>query len=156
MVEKSGKNQFIYGKYPSTYMFLFIPGGCLGFLNHQHQPNWKKNAQVKSDYFLNFQGENKTCLKPPPRYITAYWKNDYTHHSPLLNHFWISWDPVYSTGHLLASKSRTSCTWQSEAMRRLRKLNDFHHISCPLCPVNARILKGTLSLEIMFIYKSKT
>ena len=79
-----------------------------------------------------------------------------THHSPLLNHFWISWDPVYSTGHLLASKSRTSCTWQSEAMRRLRKLDDFHHISCPVCPVNARILKGTLSLEIMFIYKSKT
>ena len=37
-----------YGKYPSIYMFFFIPGGCLGFLNHQH--NEKGEAIIYSSY----------------------------------------------------------------------------------------------------------
>ena len=29
-----------YGKYPIIYKVLFIPGGCLGFLNHQPYVGW--------------------------------------------------------------------------------------------------------------------
>ena len=33
MVQKSGTSW--YGKYPIIYRVLYMPGGCLGFLNHQ-------------------------------------------------------------------------------------------------------------------------
>ena len=35
MVQKSGKNQLRLVAYPIIYRVFYIPGGCLGFLNHQ-------------------------------------------------------------------------------------------------------------------------
>ena len=57
---------------------FFHSGWLFGILNHQHDPPIEKNMQIViSDDFLNFWGKNKTCLKPPPKYSTAYWKDDY-------------------------------------------------------------------------------
>ena len=42
MVQKSGYRQLILGKYPIIHRDLYIPGGCLFFLNHEQfaPENW--------------------------------------------------------------------------------------------------------------------
>ena len=47
MVQKSGEHQLRLVVYPIVYKVLYISGGCLGFLNHQHyHPRKMKNENV--------------------------------------------------------------------------------------------------------------
>ncbi len=58
MVQKSGDHQLRLVVYPMIYMVLYIPGGCLGSLNHQqyvgmHLKPWRFLIQFFEHIFLD-------------------------------------------------------------------------------------------------------
>ena len=58
MVQKSGEHQLRLVVYPMIYRVLYIPGGCLGFLNHQQYVSKKKKEQkadAPSIRYLRFE-----------------------------------------------------------------------------------------------------
>ena len=60
MVQKCGVHQLRLVSYPIVYRVLYIPGGCLGFLNHQQ---YGCLAWESVDFIFLQETESQTSLE---------------------------------------------------------------------------------------------